>query len=65
MSKLEKAKERLLTCPRDYTYTEAKNSLLNLDLRNSIRGKLPTQESSFLGNQIKVLLCCTNLIRET
>lgn len=39
MSKLEKAKQRLKSIPKDYTYTEAKSLLLQLGFQESNKGK--------------------------
>lgn len=39
MSRLEKAKERLRTIPKDYTYTEAKYLLGQLGFQESMKGK--------------------------
>lgn len=39
MSKLEKAKERILTTPKDYTYTEAKYLLAQLGFVEHTKGK--------------------------
>ncbi len=39
MSKLNKAKERLLTCPKDYTYSEAKYLLSQLGFIEYNKGK--------------------------
>ena len=39
MSKFEKARERLLMCPKDYTYSEAKYILSQLGFDESTKGK--------------------------
>ena len=39
MSRFEKAKERLKSIPKDYTYAEAKNLLLQLGFVESNKGK--------------------------
>lgn len=39
MSKLEKAKERILSRPKDYTYTEAKYLLSQLGFEDYSKGK--------------------------
>ena len=39
MSKLEKAKQRLKTAPKDYTYNEAKSLLLRLGFMEFTKGK--------------------------
>lgn len=39
MSKLDKAKKRILSKPRDYTYTEAKSLLIQLGFREYNKGK--------------------------
>jgi len=39
MSQLEKAINRIKTCPRDYTYDEAKALLLRLGFEESNKGK--------------------------
>ena len=39
MSRLEKAKERLKSIPKDYTYSEAKSLLLQLGFVESNKGK--------------------------
>ena len=39
MSKLEKAKQRLKTIPKDYTYNEAKSLLLRLGFMEFTKGK--------------------------
>lgn len=39
MSKLEKAKERLSLCPKDYTYTEARYLLSQLGFEEYNKGK--------------------------
>ena len=39
MSKLEKAKERLKSIPKDYTYNEARALLLSLGFTESNKGK--------------------------
>ena len=39
MSRLDKAKLRLLTLPRDYTYSEAKSLLRQLDFTEDNKGK--------------------------
>lgn len=39
MSKLEKAKHRLLSIPRDYTFSEAKTLLLQLGFIEDNKGK--------------------------
>ena len=39
MSKLEKAKQRLKTAPKDYTYDEAKSLLLRLGFMEFTKGK--------------------------
>lgn len=53
MSKLDKAKERILSKPKDYTYTEARYLLSNWDLKNLIRGRHPGQGYDFIGKVIK------------
>ena len=40
MSKFEKARERLKTIPKDYTYTEAKYILGQLGFEESNKGKI-------------------------
>jgi len=44
MSKIEKAKGRLAALPKDYTYSEAKQLLMNLGFDEKTKGKLPDQE---------------------
>lgn len=39
MSKIDKAKERLSSCPRDYTYSEAKYLLSQLGFKEFTKGK--------------------------
>ena len=39
MSKFDKAKARLLSCPKDYTYSEAKSFLKQLGFIESNKGK--------------------------
>ena len=39
MSKLEKAKNRLLACPKDYEYSEAKKLLLQLGFKEYNKGR--------------------------
>ena len=39
MSQLDKAKERLLSCPKDYTYSEAKRLLSQLGFVEFTKGK--------------------------
>lgn len=39
MSKFDKAKERLASCPKDYTYTEAKCLLKKLGFEEFQKGK--------------------------
>ena len=39
MSRLDKAKERLRTIPKDYTYSEARTLLLQLGFTESMKGK--------------------------
>ena len=39
MSKLEKARQRLKSIPKDYTYMEAKSLLLQLGFEESNKGK--------------------------
>ncbi len=39
MSRFEKDKERLLSRPKDYTYTEAKRLLIHLGFEESNKGK--------------------------
>lgn len=39
MSRLDKAKERIRSKPKDYTYNEAKSLLMQLGFREYIKGK--------------------------
>ena len=39
MSKLEKMKQRLFSCPKDYTYKEAKQLLSQLGFQEYTKGK--------------------------
>lgn len=39
MSQIEKAKERIKSCPKDYTYDEARSLLLKLGFCESNKGK--------------------------
>ncbi len=39
MGKFEKAKERILMCPKDYTYTEAKYLLGQMGFEESNKGR--------------------------
>ena len=40
MSKIDKAKERLSLCPKDYTYSEAKYLLTQLGFQEFNKGKM-------------------------
>ena len=64
MSKIDKAKERLSLHPKDYTYSEAKYLLSQLDLKNLIKGKHLAQELSSTELVISVLFYYISLIRE-
>ncbi len=64
MSKIDKAKERLSLHPKDYTYSEAKYLLSQLDLKNLIKAKHLAQELSSTELVISVLFYYISLIRE-
>ena len=53
MSKLDKAKERILSKPKDYTYTEARYLLSKLGFKEFKRGRHPGQGYDFIGKVIK------------
>lgn len=48
MSKLEKAKERLKSLPKDYTYSEAKNLLGQLGFTESNKGRTSGSRVKFV-----------------
>ena len=48
MSKLEKAKQRLRSIPKDYTYTEARALLLQLGFNENNKGKTSGSRVKFL-----------------
>ena len=56
MSKLEKAKERIRSKPKDYTYNEAKYLLSQLGFKEYNKGKT--------SGSIRKLYCYTNRIPE-
>jgi len=56
MSKFEKAKERILLCPKDYTYTEAKYLLSNLGFVESDKGKTSGSRVKFYRERDKAII---------
>lgn len=58
MSKLEKAKKRILAKPKDYTYTEAKNLLNKLGFEEYTKGKASGSRVRFyrLSDQKAILM---------
>ena len=53
MSKLDKAKARILSKPKDYTYTEAIYLLGKLGFEEFNKGKHPDQEYVFIEKAIR------------
>ncbi|MBS6629003.1 MAG: type II toxin-antitoxin system HicA family toxin [Clostridiales bacterium] len=53
MSKLEKAKDRIRSKPKDYTYTEAKSLLLQLGFTEYNKGKTSGSRVKFCRNSDK------------
>lgn len=47
MSRLEKLKERILSKPKDYTYTEAKNLLRQLGFEEKNKGRTSGSRVAF------------------
>lgn len=62
MSKYEKAKDRILQRPKDYTYTEAKYLLGKLGFEERNKGKHLDREFVFYVKEIKLLFYCINHI---
>lgn len=48
MSKLDKAKKRLISIPKDYTYNEAKALLLQLGFEENNKGKTSGSRVKFI-----------------
>ena len=56
MSRLDKAKERLKSVPKDYTYSEAKNLLLQLGFLESNKGKTSGSRVKFFRSSDKKII---------
>ena len=56
MSRLEKAKARLKSFPKDYTYTEAKSLLQQLGFKELTKGKTSGSRVKFLRDSDGVMI---------
>ncbi len=56
MTKKEKLKERLLSCPSDFTWAELKNLLLSLGYRESNVGKTSGSRVKFISDEHSPIL---------
>lgn len=63
MSKLGKAKERILTKPKDYTYTEAKYLLNQLGFEEYTKGKTSGSRVKFYRKKDQKIILLHNLIQ--
>ena len=54
MSKLKKAKDRIISEPKDYTYSEAKSLLISLGFVENSKGKTSGSRVMFYRNEDKL-----------
>ena len=64
MSRIEKAKGRLLALPRDYTYSEAKYLLGQLKFVEDNKGKTSGSRVKFYRASDGAMYCYTSRIRQ-
>lgn len=64
MSKIDKAKERLCSRPKDYTYSEARYLLSQLGFEEFNKGKTSGSRVKFYRVSVSVLFYYINLIQE-
>lgn len=64
MGKFEKAKERLKTIPKDYTYSEARTLLIHLEFKEFNKGKTSGSRVAFYREKdsVKIILHKPHLI---
>lgn len=56
MSKFEKAKERIRNYPRDYTYTEARNLLIQMGFKEYNKGRTSGSRVKFYRSRDKEVI---------